>query len=78
MCLAQGQYVPATCADHIVPHRGDPDVFWFGALQSLCHPCHNSTKRFVEARGHSNEIGLNGLPIDPKHPFYTGKLAPQT
>lgn len=32
--------------DHIVPHRGDPQLFWDRAnLQGLCHTCHASKTR---------------------------------
>src|SRR5690606_8424872 len=27
-CLAQGGRTPATVVDHVVPHRGDPVLFW--------------------------------------------------
>lgn len=36
-------------ADHIVPHRNDPEKFWNGALQCLCRTCHSSTKQAEEA-----------------------------
>lgn len=42
MCTADGQVVPATTVDHIVPHRGDMALFWdVGNLQSLCKPHHD-------------------------------------
>jgi hypothetical protein len=36
ICLEKGQVVPATDADHIVPHKGNEWAFWYGDLQSLC------------------------------------------
>ena len=27
-CLKEGRYVKATVVDHVVPHRGDPTLFW--------------------------------------------------
>jgi 5-methylcytosine-specific restriction protein A len=37
-----GKDVPAEEVDHIVRHRGDPNLFFDPAnLQSLCHPCHS-------------------------------------
>jgi len=48
MCAAEGIIRPARHADHIVPHRGDYELFWFGALQSLCDPHHNSVKQAEE------------------------------
>ena len=41
----------ATLADHVVPHRGDYALFWFGELQSLCKACHDIKKQRVERRG---------------------------
>lgn len=43
-----GQYVPASIADHIIPHKCDPELFWQGKLQSLCNDCHASVKRRLE------------------------------
>ncbi len=48
MARSSGQWV----ADHIRPHRGDPDLFWDeGNLQCLCAPCHNSAKQKEERAG---------------------------
>ena len=44
MCEAEGSTAIATIADHVEPHRGDPDKFWHGELQGLCKPHHDSTK----------------------------------
>jgi 5-methylcytosine-specific restriction protein A len=41
---------PATIADHMVPHRGDHALFWFGELQSLCKSCHDIKKQRLERR----------------------------
>jgi 5-methylcytosine-specific restriction protein A len=43
-----GLIVVATEVDHIIPHRGDKDLFWdSGNWQPLCKPCH-SQKTSVE------------------------------
>lgn len=34
--------------DHIEPHRGDEVLFWRGPFQTLCKPCHDSTKQREE------------------------------
>jgi hypothetical protein len=39
-----------------------------GPFQSLCKPCHDSAKRFVEERGYRPDVGLDGWPLDPNHP----------
>ena len=68
ICLQNGQVVPATDADHIVPHKGDERAFWFGELQSLCGSCHQSVKQKEEKRGYRSDIGVDGWPTDPRHP----------
>ena len=41
-CLKNGKMTPATVVDHIVPHRGDPRLFWDNAnWQALCKSCHD-------------------------------------
>lgn len=41
-CAKQGRLVKATVVDHIVPHRGDPNVFWDEEnWQALCKKCHD-------------------------------------
>jgi hypothetical protein len=66
--VGTNKITPATIADHIEPHRGDPQKFWFGALKSLCEPHHKGAKQQIEKRGYSTEIGSDGWPIDERHP----------
>ena len=41
-CKLDNKLTPATVVDHIVPHKGDPFLFWNpNNLQSLCEICHN-------------------------------------
>jgi 5-methylcytosine-specific restriction protein A len=68
-CLQQGLVVPATCADHIEPHKGDAHAFFYGALQSLCDACHSGLKQQEEEHGFNRAIGLDGYPVDERHPF---------
>jgi 5-methylcytosine-specific restriction protein A len=71
----KGKVVAASIADHIKPHKGDARLFWDADnLQSLCKHCHESTKKQLERRGFSTEIGADGMPIDVRHPWYQGKL----
>lgn len=38
----RGEYVSATVIDHIVPHKGDSQLFWDESnWQSLCKKCHD-------------------------------------
>jgi 5-methylcytosine-specific restriction endonuclease McrA len=68
-CLQRGIVTAANVVDHVVPHRGDWTAFCTGKLQSLCEPCHKSTKRQIETYGYRRDIGIDGLPTDPNHPF---------
>lgn len=41
-CMKEGKATPATVVDHIVPHRGDPGLFWdIKNWQPLCKGCHD-------------------------------------
>ena len=47
-CMKEGRYVKATDVDHIIAHRGDPDLFWDRSnWQALCHR-HHSMKTAAE------------------------------
>jgi 5-methylcytosine-specific restriction enzyme A len=42
-CLGDGRLTAATVVDHVVPHRGDQDLFWNqGNWQGLCKRCHDA------------------------------------
>ena len=40
-CFAEGRTTAAYQTDHVVPHKGDPTLFWdsAGNWQSLCRAC---------------------------------------
>lgn len=41
-CGKHGRLTVATVVDHIVPHQGDPKLFWDRSNhQPLCHQCHS-------------------------------------
>ncbi len=41
-CEKQGRIKGATVVDHIVPHKGDHDLFWdTDNWQALCKRCHD-------------------------------------
>lgn len=71
-CRRRGVLRLATVCDHVTPHRGDPVAFWRGPFASLCEGCHNGAKQSEEKRGFSLEVGPDGFPIDPRHPFNGG------
>jgi hypothetical protein len=68
MCHGLGIIKLATVADHVVPHRGNRQLFFAGELQSLCKSHHDRSKQGDERRGYSTEIGVDGVPVDPAHP----------
>jgi 5-methylcytosine-specific restriction enzyme A len=73
-CELAGRTTLATLSHHIVPHNGDPFLFFFGKLQSLCLKCHlgmhgNSKHDF------SQKIGADGWPVDPTHVVYQTNTA---
>jgi hypothetical protein len=70
LCEQHGIAKAAHAADHIEPHRGSYQAFWFGALQSLCDDCHNSPKRFEEHHGFTPGTSVDGFPLDARHPAY--------
>ena len=52
MCLAEGKTNAATIVDHVVPHKGNRELFFsYANTQSLCETHHNRDKQRMEARG---------------------------
>ena len=50
-CQSQGIATASQCVDHIVPHKGDWELFWNeDNWQALCHRCHNK-KSATEQEG---------------------------
>lgn len=42
-CKSEGRLTPATCVDHIKPHRGNMQLFWESSnWQGLCDQCHTA------------------------------------
>jgi 5-methylcytosine-specific restriction protein A len=69
LCKLDDKIEPATVADHVERHFGDPEKFWRGKLQSVCRNCHEVRKKFVEARGYDREVDPEtGWPKDARHP----------
>lgn len=41
-CQKQGKLTRATVVDHVIPHRGDEELFWDTTnWQALCKSCHD-------------------------------------
>ncbi|KAB2792874.1 HNH endonuclease [Brucella anthropi] len=62
-CLEREEVTVADTADHVVPHRGDPDLFWYGELQPLCASCHSRLKQREERGQDVVRFGPDGWPI---------------
>lgn len=65
MCSTKGRTVAASIVDHKTPHRGDPALFWDSEnWQSLCKPCHDSTKQRDEwLQDQEAVVSLDGYPL---------------
>lgn len=64
MCAQAGRVTAASICDHVQPHRGDENLFWYGERQSLCKTCHDGAKQSIERGGRRRgPIGLDGYPI---------------
>lgn len=64
MCHEEGRITPALIVDHIIPHRGDQELFWdTGNWQSLCKWHHDSVKQAEE-----KAEGRGGKKSPPKTP----------
>lgn len=60
----------ATIVDHVTPHRGDPDLFWNqDNWQALCRSHHSRSAQQQDIRGFHSDVGEDGSPTDPNHPF---------
>lgn len=59
-CQKHGCLAAATVVDHIVPHRGDPALFYNqDNWQTLCKPCHDA-KTATEDGGFGNRRRTGG------------------
>lgn len=62
----KGKMVEGNTVDHIVPHRGDPRLFWDkNNLQTLTASCHSSGKQSEERGGRGFNFGCDehGNPL---------------
>ncbi len=78
-CALRDRKVIAEAVDHIVSIASGGDAFpSLDGLRSLCTPCHSIKTNAVDRKGGKGVAikgcDVNGLPIDPDHPF----LAPSS
>ncbi len=74
--LERGETVAATVVDHIVPHKGDPELFWDPENhQSLCKPCHDA-KTATEDGGFGRAGGRGGesLQVAGPRPYLSSRF----
>ncbi|WP_310619674.1 HNH endonuclease [Flexibacterium corallicola] len=61
-------------ADHIIPHKGDPKLFWdLDNIQTVSKAYHDKQKQLQEKRGYSTDCDDEGWPVDPAHPANRGR-----
>lgn len=63
MCAWFGRTSAAFVADHCVPHRDDPDLFWNGDLQPLCSACHDGPKQAADLAGYYELVDADGWVV---------------
>jgi 5-methylcytosine-specific restriction protein A len=63
-CNHIGRIEAATVVDHIIPHKGDYDLFWnVNNWQALCTTCHASVKQRQENGLDIRPVGLDGWKV---------------
>jgi 5-methylcytosine-specific restriction protein A len=68
LCKEAGKVTPACIVDHIIPHKGDVDLFFdLANLQSTCKLCHDGTKQAAERNGYERGCDAQGMPLDGSH-----------
>lgn len=75
-CKKCGRVTAAAVVHHVQKHSGNEALFFEGKLESLCKLCHDSSAQAEERLGYSTEIGLDGFPVDPRHPANAGQATP--
>ncbi|WP_405030735.1 HNH endonuclease signature motif containing protein [Pleomorphomonas sp. JP5] len=80
-CKRRGVVRPARHVDHIRSITSGGDAFpSFDGLMSMCASCHSIKTNAVDRRGGSGirfkGVDIDGLPIDPDHPFFAEGYTP--
>jgi 5-methylcytosine-specific restriction protein A len=58
-CKAVGRLLPSSIVDHVIPHRGDMELFWDpGNHQAMSKPCHDRKTALCD--------GAFGRPLSPQ------------
>ncbi len=62
-CLKGKIIAAATVAHHKLRHEGDAALFWDGALESLCKPCHDGEAQREEHGRGPQVVDDDGWPV---------------
>lgn len=80
-CLKVELLVPAKHVDHIKSIADGGDAFYMSNLRALCVSCHSRKTVYKDGgfgrKKNAKEVkvkgcGLDGMPIDPNHPWSKG------
>jgi 5-methylcytosine-specific restriction enzyme A len=73
-CAHFGKATKSEVVDHIIPHRGNYELFWNKENhQPLCKQHHDSYKQRLEKSGTVAGCNSKGIPIDPNHHWNKSK-----
>lgn len=80
-CTMRGDVTAALHVDHVVAIASGGDPFPpLDRLMSMCARCHSEKTAAVDRPGGKGVrfkgASLDGLPIDPSHPFFSGGDTP--
>jgi len=74
MCENDGRMHYGIVVDHVIPHRGDPVLFWDETnWQTLCGMHHDAAKQSEEKTGTARGCDIKGVPRDPSHHWSANK-----
>ncbi|MCW8917157.1 MAG: HNH endonuclease [Magnetovibrio sp.] len=74
VCKEDGRVAAASVVDHVIPHRGDLELFWDRSnWQALCKSCHDRHKQRLEKSGTVTGCTESGVPLDPNHHWVKSK-----
>ena len=79
-CTRTGRIVTADTVDHVVALKDGGAPFDLENLRSMCATCHNRKTSYVDGGfGHKRKTraplkgcDVNGMPLDPEHPWNRG------
>lgn len=69
-CDQVGEVTAADTVDHVIPHHGDPVLFFdVNNLRSTCKPCHDGVAARKDSIGYAPGVTTDGTPVDEAHPW---------